>query len=78
MSEQELRDFLDMEPKLLEYSGEIGSTPIFYAQFAPLDAETVAMRILHDDHETAAYDWRICTYSTAVSILALAESEVSE
>lgn len=78
MSEQELRDFVDMEPRLLEYSGAIGGTPQYYAQFAVLDDETIAVRILCADHETVASGWAVCGHGHAANILRWAEQTMGQ
>ena len=69
MNEQELRDYTDMVPKVMEYCGTD-----YYAEFARLDDETLAMRILHDDHETVAMDWKIANFHLASALLQWADA----
>lgn len=70
MTEQELRDYVHM--RSVEYCGETALK--YYAQIVLLDEDTLALRILQMDHKTVAYNWKIATYTQALSVLAWADN----
>ena len=72
MGEQELRDYIKAWTFTFGSCVNVGKNAAYDAHVVALDDDTVAIRILHD--RIVAYNWCVCTYGGAVSLLKWADA----